>query len=92
MFTELHPQVVFDSKDPLIMDYMRSMYFLLSWFYTKKEPKVEDINVFFNQYINTNFDESRFSQKEKYDIAFAKLAMGNTLTIPYMSLSELFRK
>ena len=74
------------------MEYMRSMYFLLCWFYTKKEPKNDDINVFFNQFINANFDESKLTQKEKYDIAFAKLAMGNTLTIPYMSLSDLFRK
>lgn len=74
------------------MEYMRSMYFLLCWFYTKKQPKIEDINVFYNQFINTNFDESKLTQKEKYDIAFAKLMMGNSLTIPYMSLSDLYRK
>ena len=87
IFTELYPAVQFDSKDPIIMDYMRSMFFMLCWFYTKKEAKVEDINNYFNQFINTNFDESKLTQKEKYDIAFAKLAMGNSLTIPYLSLN-----
>jgi len=56
IFTELHPTVQFDSKDPLIMDYMRSMFYLICWFYTKKEAKLDDINNYFNQYINTNFD------------------------------------
>lgn len=32
------------------------------------------------------------TQKEKYDIAYAKLAMGNTLSIPYHSLNDLYRK
>ena len=92
IFTELHPTVQFDSKDPLIMDYMRSMFYLICWFYTKKEAKLDDINNYFNQYINTNFDQSKLTQKEKYDIAFAKLGMGNTLTIPYLSPNELYRK
>jgi len=63
------------------------MYYLISWFYTKREPKLDDINHYFSQFASTNFDESKLTQKEKYDIAFAKLAMGNTLTIPYMSLN-----
>jgi hypothetical protein len=32
------------------------------------------------------------TQKEKYDIAYAKLAMGNSLSIPYFSLQELYKK
>lgn len=92
IFTELFPLNQFDIKDQLIMQYLRSMYTLLSWFYTKKQPKVQDVNNYFIQFANTNFDESKLTQKEKYDIAFAKLAMGNSLTIPYISLNELFRK
>lgn len=87
IFTELFPATQFDIKDLLIMEYLRSMYLLICWFFTKKEPKVEDINNYFNQFVNTNFDESQLTQKEKYDIAYAKLAMGNTLTIPYNSLN-----
>lgn len=56
IFTELFPLNQFDIKDQLIMEYLRSMYHLLSWFYTKKEPKVEDINNYFIQFANANFD------------------------------------
>lgn len=69
------------------MEYLRSLYYLICWFYTKKETKVDEINNYFNQFVNTDFDESKLTQKEKYDIAFAKLAMGNSLTIPYLSLN-----
>jgi hypothetical protein len=50
------------------------------------------VNNYFAQFASTSFDESKLTQKEKYDIAFAKLAMGNSLTIPYNSLNELYRK
>ena len=56
IFTELFPLSQFDAKDQLIMEYLRSMYLLLSWFFTKKEPKIDDINNYFNQFVNTNFD------------------------------------
>lgn len=36
IFTEVFPLNQFDIKDPLVMEYLRSMYALLSWFYTKK--------------------------------------------------------
>lgn len=38
-------------------------------------------------------DEPVLSLKEKYDIAYTKLEMGNNqFTIPYLSLSDLYRK
>ena len=38
------------------------------------------------------YEDASLSQKEKFDIAFTKLAMGNQLTIPYLSLNDLFKK
>jgi hypothetical protein len=32
------------------------------------------------------------TQKDKYDIAYTKLAMGNIVTIPYLSLNDLYKK
>ena len=37
-----------DHKDALQMDYLKSLYYLVAWFFTKKQPKVEEIN---NQFI-----------------------------------------
>jgi hypothetical protein len=56
IFTELYPLNQFDIKDQLIMEYLRSMYYLISWFYTKREPKIEDVNHYFSQFASTNFD------------------------------------
>lgn len=29
-------KVVIDQKDPLVMDYLKSLYHMISWFFTKK--------------------------------------------------------
>ena len=74
------------------MDFLRSLYFLISWFFVKKEVKIEEINNNFILYLNKAYDEPTLTQKEKYDIAYTKLAMGNQFTIPYLSLGDLYRK
>lgn len=56
IFGEFFPPALFDIKDALIMEYLRAMYSLISWFYTKKEPAPEEINTHFAQFVNTNFD------------------------------------
>jgi hypothetical protein len=32
-------KIPIDPKDPLVMDYLKSLYYMISWFFTKKEPK-----------------------------------------------------
>ena len=44
-------------------------------------------------YLSKAADEPNLSLKEKFDIAYTKLEMGNNqFTIPYLSLSDLYRK
>jgi hypothetical protein len=85
-------RVVVDQKDPLVMDYLKSLYYMISWFFTKKEPKTEEVNNNFILHLSKPYEDASLSQKEKFDIAFTKLAMGNQLTIPYLSLNDLFKK
>lgn len=92
IFEETFPHTLPDSKDQLIMDFMRSLYFLIAWFFLKKELKAEEINNSFILYLGKTYDEPTLTQKEKYDIAFTKLAMGNQFVIPYLSLGDLYRK
>ena len=40
IFEETFPHIQPDSKDQLIMDFLRSLYFLISWFFVKKELKI----------------------------------------------------
>lgn len=74
------------------MDYLKSLYYMVAWFFTKKEPKVDEISNQFILYLNKPYEDAALSQKDKFDIAFTKLAMGNQLTIPYLSLNDLFKK
>lgn len=29
-------KIIIDQKDPLVMDYLKSLYYMISWFFTKK--------------------------------------------------------
>jgi hypothetical protein len=33
-------KIAVDQKDPLVMDYLKSLYHMIAWFFTKKEPKI----------------------------------------------------
>ena len=43
IFAELFPTQTLDIKEQIIADFLRSLYFLLAWFFTGKEPKTEEI-------------------------------------------------
>ncbi len=73
IFAEVFPHAKLDQKDQLIMDFLRSLYFLLAWFFTKKEVKPEEITNNFTLYLNKASDEPTLSLKEKYEIAYTKL-------------------
>ena len=74
------------------MDFMKSLYFLIGWFFTGKEIKFEEISNNFILYLKKKSDEPFLTDSEKFSIAFTKLAMGNQFKIPYLSLSDLYRK
>lgn len=40
IYGEMFPHTKLDPKDQLIMDFLKSLYFLLAWFFTKKELKL----------------------------------------------------
>jgi hypothetical protein len=43
-------------------------------------------------HLSKPIEEILLTQKDKYDIAYTKLAMGNIVTIPYLSLNDLYKK
>lgn len=36
VYNEMFPHTKLDPKDQLIMDFLKSLYFLFAWFFTKK--------------------------------------------------------
>lgn len=56
-------RVIIDQKDALVMDYLRSLYYMIAWFFTKKEPKVDEINNQFILHLSKPYEDASLSQK-----------------------------
>ena len=56
-------KIIIDQKDPLVMDYLKSLYYMISWFFTKKEPKPEEMNNQFIIHLNKPYEDASLSQK-----------------------------
>ena len=56
-------KIIIDQKDPLVMDCLKSLYYMISWFFTKKEPKPEEMNNQFILHLNKPYEDASLSQK-----------------------------